>query len=113
MDLDSETSSKETQTILGENHKEIINNLKIENEELKSRIDVLDNQLEEIGSYTKPGVPSSKEDIAEFLKAYKATEIQLKQKCLEFAKLEESKNELRVRFELEHERRLRQSGPRG
>jgi len=107
MDLDSETSSKETQTILGENHQEIINNLKIENEELKSRIDVLDNQLEEIGSYTKPGVPSSKEDIAEFLKAYKATEIQLKQKCLEFAKLEESKNELRVRFELEHERRLR------
>ena len=49
--------------------------LKTENEDLKAKIDVLNDQLSEIASFNKPGLPSIKEDITELVTAYKAAEI--------------------------------------
>ena len=97
---------KETQTEKDE-HQDSLQKLKDENDDLKSKLDVLNDQLETIGSYNKPGLPTTKEDIAEIVTAFKASEIRLKQKCLELSKIEESNNELKVRLELEHERRVR------
>ena len=97
---------KETQTEKDE-HQDSLQKLKDENDDLKSKLDILNDQLETIGSYNKPGLPTTKEDIAEIVTAFKASEIRLKQKCLELSKIEESNNELKVRLELEHERRVR------
>ena len=97
---------KETQTE-PDVREDLMAKMKQENDELKSKLDVLNEQLETIGSYNKPGLPSSKEEIAEIVTAFKASEIRLKQKCLELSKIEESNNELKVRLELEHERRVR------
>jgi len=102
----SAMSLKETQTENDPNQ-DLIEKLKNENDELKSKMEILNDQLETIGSYNKPGIPSTKEDITEIVTAYKASEVRLKQKCLELSKIEESNNELKVRLELEHERRLR------
>jgi len=102
----SAMSRKETQTENDPNQ-DLIEKLKKENDELKSKMEILNDQLETIGSYNKPGIPSTKEDINEIVTAYKASEVRLKQKCLELSKIEESNNELKVRLELEHERRLR------
>ena len=85
----------------------MLEKLKTENNELKSKLDILNEQLETIGSYNNPGLPTNKEEITELVTAFKASEIRLKQKCFELAKIEESNNELKVRLELEHERRLR------
>ena len=97
---------KETQTE-HDDREDVIEKMKLENDELKSKLDVLNEQLETIGSYNKPGLPSSKDEIAEIVTAFKASEIRLKQKCLELSKVEDSNNELKVRLELEHERRVR------
>ena len=97
---------KETQTE-HDDREDVIVKMKLENDELKSKLDVLNEQLETIGSYNKPWLPSSKDEIAEIVTAFKASEIRLKQKCLELSKVEESNNELKVRLELEHERRVR------
>ena len=99
-------SLKESQTDRYE-REELIEKMKMENDELKSKLVVLNEQLETIGSYNKPGLPASKEEISEIVTAFKASEIRLKQKCLELSKIEESNNELKVRLELEHERRVR------
>ena len=106
MEILSAMSLKETQTENDPNQ-DLIEKLKNENDELKSKMEILNDQLETIGSYNKPGIPSTKEDITEIVTAYKASEVRLKQKCLELSKIEESNNELKVRLELEHERRLR------
>ena len=99
-------SLKESQTDRDE-REDLIEKVKMENDELKSKLVVLNEQLETIGSYNKPGLPASKEEISEIVTAFKASEIRLKQKCLELSKIEESNNELKVRLELEHERRVR------
>ena len=53
---------KETQTEKDE-HQDSLQKLKDENDDLKSKLDVLNDQLETIGSYNKPGLPTTKEDI--------------------------------------------------
>ena len=85
----------------------MIDKLKAENEDLKMKLDVLTDQIEVVAHYTRPGLPSSQEEISEFLKAYKASELKLKQKSLDLSKLEDHNNEMKVRLELEHERRVR------
>ena len=86
---------------------DIIEKLKAENEELKMKLDVLTEQIEAVSHYSRPGLPSSQEEIGQFLKAYKASELKLKQKSLDLSKLEDFNNEMKVRLELEHERRVR------
>ena len=63
---------KETQTDEDFN---TIEKLKNENDELKSKLDVLNEQLDTIGRYNKPGMPTTKEEISELITAYKASEI--------------------------------------
>ena len=86
---------------------DVTEKLRAENQELKMKLDVLTEQIEAVSHYTRPGLPSSQEEITEFLKAFKASELKLKQKSLELSRLEDLNNEMKVRLELEHERRLR------
>ena len=86
---------------------DIIDKLKAENEDLKMKLDVLNDQIDVVSHYTRPGLPSSQEEVSEFLKAYKASELKLKQASLELSRLEDHNNEMKVRLELEHERRVR------
>ena len=99
-----ETQTKER---TGGQSADIVEKLKAENEELKMKLDVLTDQIEAVSHYTRPGLPSSQEEVSEFLKAYKASELKLKQARLEQSRLEDHNNEMKVRLELEHERRLR------
>ena len=94
----------ETQTKPGDN---IIEKLKAENEELKMKVDVLTEQIEAVSHYSRPGLPSSQEEITDFLRAFKASELKLKQASLELSRMEDFNNEMKVRLELEHERRVR------
>ena len=86
---------------------DVTEKLRAENQDLKMKLDVLTEQIEAVSHYTRPGLPSSQEEITEFLKAFKASELKLKQKSLELSRLEDLNNEMKVRLELEHERRLR------
>ena len=70
-EIGAEENFKQTQT----DTEDLAEKLKSENEELKAKIDVLNEQLSEIASYNKPGLPSTKEDISELVTAYKAEEI--------------------------------------
>ena len=99
-------NTRETQTEEA-NPGDLIDKLRRENDDLKSKLDVLNDQIEAVSHYSRPGLPSSPEEINEFLKAYKASELKLKQKCAELCRLEEHNSEMKVRLELEHERRVR------
>ena len=99
-------NTRETQTEEA-NPGDLIDKLRRENDDLKSKLDVLNDQIEAVSHYSRPGLPSSPEEINEFLKAYKASELKLKQKCAELSRLEEHNSEMKVRLELEHERRVR------
>ena len=98
--------TKETQTE-GADLGDLIDKFKRENDELKSKLDVVTDQIDAVSRYSRPGLPSSQEEIHEFLKAYKASELKLKQKCGEISRLEDHNAEMKVRLELEHERRVR------
>ena len=98
--------TKETQTE-GADLGDLIDKFKRENDELKSKLDVVTDQIDAVSRYSRPGLPSNQEEIHEFLKAYKASELKLKQKCGEISRLEDHNAEMKVRLELEHERRVR------
>ena len=88
--MDTETQTEEsTQPVL-------IDKLRKENEELKSKLDVLTDQLDSVSRYSRPGLPSTTEEINQFFKAFKAAELKLNQKCIELTRLEEFNNEMKV-----------------
>merc|ERR1712128_282157 len=51
--------------------------------------------------------PSSEEETNDLVQSYKATQVLMRQKCLDTKKSEEMNSELSIRLELEHERRVR------
>ena len=62
----------------------------------KSKLDVLTDQLDSVSRYSRPGLPSTTEEINQFFKAFKAAELKLNQKCIELTRLEEFNNEMKV-----------------
>merc|ERR1711892_803000 len=69
-----------------------------ENDELKIKIDSLYGGLEKL---------TSNEETNDLVQSYKATQVLMRQKCLDTKKSEEMNSELSIRLELEHERRVR------
>merc|ERR1711915_750471 len=78
-----------------------------DNEELKTKLDSVSENIEKLSSTTHKELPTSKEDINKLSKSFKATQILLDQKSTEIKRYEEVNAELSIRFELEHERRVR------
>jgi len=78
-----------------------------DNDELKTKLDSVSDNMEKLSSTAHTELPTSKEDIDQLIKSFKATQILLDQKSKEMKRYEEVNAELSIRFELEHERRVR------
>merc|ERR1711915_1170892 len=78
-----------------------------DNEELKTKLDSVSENMEKLSSTAHTELPTSKEDIDKLIKSFKATQILLDQKSTEIKRYDEVNAELSIRFELEHERRVR------
>merc|ERR1711892_1353091 len=72
----------------------------------KIKIDSLYGGLEKLTSNDIVN-PSSEEETNDLVQSYKATQVLIRQKCLDTKKSEEMNSELSIRLELEHERRVR------
>ena len=73
-----------------------------ENDDLKTKLGTFYEGLEKLTVE-----PSSEEDNSGLSLSYKATQVLLKQKCLDIQKSDEINSELTIRLEMEHERRVR------
>merc|ERR1711936_770470 len=78
-----------------------------ENEELKAKIGVLCEGLEKLENNSGLVIPDTEDEIKDMSRAFNASQLLLKQKSFEMRKLEEMNNELNMRLELEHDRRVR------
>jgi len=84
-----------------------LENILKENEELKTKIDLLCEELERLENNSGLVIPNTEDEIKDMSKALSASKLLLKQKCFEMCKVEEMNNELNMRLELEHDRRVR------
>merc|ERR1711892_674675 len=105
--LDIEYQLKHEEDILEKKMiKKKLEKIERENDELKIKIDSLYGGLEKLTSNDIVN-PSSEEETNDLVQSYKATQVLMRQKCLDTKKSEEMNSELSIRLELEHERRVR------
>jgi len=105
--LDIEYQLKHEEDILEKKMiKKKLEKIEKENDELKIKIDSLYGGLEKLTSNDIVN-PSSEEETNDLVQSYKATQVLMRQKCLDTKKSEEMNSELSIRLELEHERRVR------